>query len=186
MRQISCGSLAIYNKSLQRSFGEYTIMLAALKWGALVGVTSYVVANVVITALGLLLFPHANLTNPGLVAFACLSLFLLLFAFSTAGYFTGRETLRSGLGAAAGVVALAIYAVLSAIYTPGGHAATSTASGATANAIAQGVAALIVLGIAALMGWLGGRPGAQNAKKRKADLAAASVIDSAGEQAKIV
>jgi hypothetical protein len=42
----------------------------------------------------------------------------------------------------------------------------SAVESAFARAVAFVSAALIVFGIAALMGWLGGRPGAANARKR--------------------
>ncbi len=154
--------------------GELDAMLSAVKWGAHAGLGSYLVAQVGLTLLGLALFPTGGsiVDHPGVLIFACLGIFLLLFAFSAAGYYTGRETLKAGLGAVAGLVALALYAALSALYTPGAGASATAPAGASlspvAQAIARGVAALFIFGLAALMGWLGGRPGAQNARRRLA------------------
>lgn len=153
-------------------------MRVALKWGVLVGLAMYLVATVGLTLLALALFPHqpADLDHPGVFTLSCLGIFGLLFACSAAGFFTGRETLRDGYGALAGVVALAVYYVLGLIYTPGqppgaalrGAAAPgqSAAESAFAQAVAALSSALIVFGIAALMGWLGGRPGAARARRR--------------------
>ncbi len=187
-------------------------VFAALKWGALIGVGAYVIARVALTLLATALFgPGApSLENPALFSSLCLGIFLLLFAFSAAGFFAGRETGRAGMGAVAGMAAFVVYAALSQIYSPSSlpagaattaptSVATATPLAATATAIATrsataaaratatataGHAAqplpapsgvtillanltgfLLVLGIAALMGWLGGRPGAQRARK---------------------
>ena len=190
-------------------------MRAALKWGALIGVGTYVIARVALTLLATALFGAGvpSLENPALFSSLCLGIFLLLFAFSAAGFFAGRETGRDGMGAVAGMVTFVVYAALSQIYSPsslpaGSAAATPTAQAtaaaaathiaATATAIATSSATaaratatataghpvqtlpapsgvtillanltsfLLVLGIAALMGWLGGRPGAQRARK---------------------
>lgn len=152
-------------------------MLPTVKWGALFGVATYLVAGVAIPALSLALFPHADNSNPGLVTFECAGLFLLLFAFSAAGYFTGRDTLNAGMGAVAGMFALAIYEALFTLYTPqSGGPSTPVASGAHPSAALQVSAwlasALLEFGLAALMGWLGGRPGATKARKRLSVVAA--------------
>ena len=193
-------------------------MRAALKWGALVGAGVYVIAGVALTLLATALFGPGvpGLDNPALFSSLCLGIFLLLFAFSAAGYFAGRETGRDGAGALAGMVAFVVYAVLSRIYSPSSvptgagaistptvaptatatAAATATHVAATATAVAHATATaaasgghpaqqapppsgvvtllanlisfLLVLGIAALMGWLGGRPGAQRTRKAAA------------------
>jgi hypothetical protein len=151
-------------------------MQAALKWGALVGAASYIVAGLAIPLLAGALFGTPDLSNPGVLTFGCLGIFVLLFGFSAAGYWTGRETLKAGMGAVGGIVALAVYAVLTRLYTPHVHAVSATAATAKVtpaggNAVGQAVAALVadafVLGLAALMGWLGGRPGAQNARRAR-------------------
>lgn len=151
-------------------------MIPAAKWGAITGIVTYLVVAIVLTVVGNLLFGTGAATleaNPGKLAFGCLSIFLLLFAFSAAGFFTGRETLRGGLGALSGMVAFAIYAALFAIYSPGGGgvaaatpAPNSPANSAVAQAIGLLAALVVLLLIAAMMGWLGGRPGAQRARKR--------------------
>jgi hypothetical protein len=155
-------------------------MQPALKWGALVGTASYLVAALALPLLSAALFGTPDLANPGVLVLGCLDIFLLLFGFSAAGYFTGRETLKDRLGAVAGMTAFVVYAVLTAVYTP--HAGGSPASAGTkgsANAVGQAIAAVVadafVLGLAALMGWLGGRPGAQKARRaREAAVGAAS------------
>lgn len=142
------------------------------KWGGVYGVATYLVAGLAIPALSLAVFPHADNSNPGYLTLECAGLFLLLFAFSAAGYYTGRDTLNAGMGALAGMLALAIYEALFTIYTPQG---AGTASAATTKhpSLAVQVSAFLVsmlleFGLAALMGWLGGRPGASKTRKRLA------------------
>jgi hypothetical protein len=155
-------------------------MRIAWKWGGVVGAAAYLIGTLGLTLLARLLFPGqpADVDHPGVFTLSCLGIFGLLFAFSAAGYFTGRDTLQDGLGAVAGMVALAVYYVLSLLYTPGAQFAAALRSGfasvpgkgatesAFADVVATASAALIVFGVAALMGWLGGRPGASNARKR--------------------
>jgi hypothetical protein len=144
-----------------------------MKWGALIGVASYLLMGVGLTVLGIVAFGDGSASlgsNPGKLTLGCMSLFLLLFAFSAAGFFTGRETLNAGMGALAGMVAFAIYGVLITIYAPGASANVlsqdaSTRGGFVLQAMAIFVTVTIPLGIAALMGWLGGRPGAVRGRK---------------------
>lgn len=91
------------------------------------------------------------------------------------------------MGALAGMVAFALYGVLITIYAPGGSANILTADasapgGVASQAMAIFVTVTIPLGIAALMGWLGGRPGA--ARARKAQALAAVVTATAPTSAK--
>lgn len=147
-------------------------MLPIAKWGGVFGVTTYLLAGVAIPALSLALFPHADNANPGLVTFECAGIFLLLFTFSAAGYFTGRDTLNAGMGALAGMLSLAIYEALFTLYTPQAGGTATPTTGKHPNAAVQIsafiVSALLEFGLAALMGWLGGRPGATKARKRLA------------------
>lgn len=153
-------------------------MLSAFKWGGIVGVGAYLLARLGLGLLSSALFgagSPVDLNHPGPFSLACLGIFALLFAFSAAGYFAGRDTLKDGLGAVAGMIAFVAYAALSAIPLglTGSQATTSTTPGAPrqdplTQAIVSLVALLFALGIAALMGWLGGRPGAMNARKRQA------------------
>lgn len=155
-----------------------------MKWGALIGVASYLLVGLGMTLLGALAFgtgPASLDTNPGKLTLGCGSLFLLLFAFSAAGFFAGRETLSAGMGAVAGMVAFAIYGVLVTIYAPGASGNilaqdTSVPGGLVLQAMAIVVTVTIPLGIAALMGWLGGRPGAMRARKARGLIAATDVI----------
>ena len=147
-------------------------MLAAAKWGAAFGALAYLVLRLGLTVLAPTLFGNgpADLDHPALLTSACLGIVGLLFAFSAAGYFAAREAGRAGTGALAGTLAFVLYAALSALYTPGGST-PSAGSPATLSPVAQAASALAALllgiGIAALMGWLGGRPGAQTALRRR-------------------
>lgn len=152
-------------------------MLSALKWGGIVGVSTYLLARLGLGLLSSALFGASSpvdLNHPGPFSLACLGIFALLFAFSAAGYFTGRDTLKAGLGAVAGMIAFAFYAALPAIPLglTSSQAAAPTPSAPRQDpakqAIAGLVALLFALGFAALMGWLGGRPGAMNARRRRA------------------
>ncbi|HEX8033377.1 MAG TPA: hypothetical protein VF510_05995 [Ktedonobacterales bacterium] len=154
-------------------------MLTALKWGGIIGAAAYLFARLGLGLLSSALFGTSSpvdLDHPGPFSLACLGIFALLFAFSAAGYFAGRDTLKDGLGAVAGMIAFAIYAALSAIplHLTGSQApSTSTTPAAPSQnpatqAIVSFIALLFALGIAALMGWLGGRPGAMRARRRRA------------------
>lgn len=154
-------------------------MRAAIKWGALIGVASYLLVGIGLTVVGLMAFGNGTASldsSPGKLSLGCGSIFLLLFAFSAAGYFTGRETLNAGMGALAGLVACAIYGTLITIYAPG---STSNVFALDANApggwVSQAMAIFVTvtipLAIAALMGWLGGRPGAMRTRAARAKAA---------------
>lgn len=162
-------------------------MRFALKWGALTGLGAYVVGRLLLTLGATAIFGAgpSDLDHPGILTSACLGIFIILFAFSAAGYYTGRDTLQAGMGAVAGIVAMAVYAALSAIYTPGASAAQPGQPGISpvAQAISLVMAALVVFGIAALMGWLGGRPGAANARKRRAAKEAREAATAQAEKA---
>lgn len=159
-------------------------MLSALKWGALVGFLIYAIAGLGLPLLANAVFPGAAPSNPGVQAFDCFGIFLVLFGFSVAGFLAGSETLRAGFGALAGGVAMAAYAVLLALFDPIGPriaSATPPRVGPAAQVIASIVAGILVFGLAVLMGWLGGRPGAQAARKRRA--AAGAPVTSGNEPA---
>lgn len=149
-------------------------MRAAALWGGVTGLGAYLILRLGLALLTVLLFGSgsADLDHPGIFASSCLGIFALLFAFSAAGYFAGRDSLRAGMGALAGVISVAVYAALSAIYTPRAGGPPAPASPGTqalpvaAQAASTIVAAALVFGVAALMGWLGGRPGAQNGRRR--------------------
>jgi len=153
-------------------------MRAAALWGSVTGLGAYLILRLGLALLTVLLFGSgsADLDHPGIFTSTCLGIFALLFAFSAAGYFAGRDSLRAGMGALAGMISVAVYAALSALYTPqtsgAGGAATPGPSAQALPLAAQAasaiVAAALVFGIAALMGWLGGRPGAQNGRRRLA------------------
>ena len=109
-------------------------MISVVKWGALVGVSSYLILTIGLTLLNSLLFGTSptDLNHPGSLAFACFGIFGILFAFSAAGYFTGRETRKVGWGVISAMVALIVYYLLGLIYTPGRDTlGKSPATGAT-------------------------------------------------------
>lgn len=143
-------------------------MIAGLKWGALVGVAVYIV-EIVLALFENALSGKAPLdltTHPIEVIPICLLYFGLLFSFSAAGFYTGRETGRARLGAVAAIVTLVVQYLLGLLYTPAstsGHTTTTTqpAGNPISAFLAAIVALLLYIGIAALLGWLGGRPGAQ-------------------------
>lgn len=165
-------------------------MRAALKWGVLTGAGAYIVAQLVLTLGATLIFGSGpgDLNHPGILLSGCLGIFFILFAFSAAGYFTGRDTLKAGMGAVAGMIAFLAYAILSFLYTPQTVPVTpapapksaTPAISPVAAASAFVVSSLVILGIAALMGWLGGRPGATNARRRLGLMAAKSGTEGAG------
>lgn len=162
-------------------------MRAAIKWGVLVGVASYLLVGIALTVLGVLLFGTGPATvdaNPGKLSLACGTLFLLLFAASAAGYFAGRESLSAGMGALAGLLAFAIYGALITIYAPDSSSSVISQDaqmpgGLWIQAMSIIVTVSIPLGIAALMGWLGGRPGAARARKALQTRTPASQEDTA-------
>jgi hypothetical protein len=151
-------------------------MMSAAKWGALVGVCSYVILIVGLTFLSSILFgtSPADFNHPGPLTLACLGIFGVLFAFSAAGYFTGRETRKAAWGAISAIIALTTYYVLSLIYTPGRGSPAGSSTASTAGqlpAVAQVLsviaAAGFVLLLAATMGWLGARPAVQQSEAKK-------------------
>ncbi len=160
-------------------------VIAGLKWGAIVGVAVYIVEVV------LALFENAlsgkaplDLTTHPIEAIPiCLSFFVLLFAFSAAGFCTGRETGQARLGAVAGVVTLVVQYLLGLLYTPASTSGnTTTTTQPAGNPISAFLAAIVALllfvGIAALLGWLGGRPGAQRYKQRQSPVGSAGPSSS--------
>jgi hypothetical protein len=146
-------------------------MLAGLKWGAITGVAVYVVSLAFDVLARALAGRGSGAINehPVLLIPICGVIFALLFACSAAGYYTTRETGVVGHGVFAGVVVYATQFVLSKLYTPVAQAATTTTTPVTtASVIAQVIAGLLVVGIAACMGWLGARPVAQQYARRHA------------------
>jgi len=142
-------------------------MLSAAKWGALVGVATYIVAQILLVIADAAFPGGPNVNNPGAVSLGCLSLLALLFAFSTSGFYTGRETSVAGLGAIAGMITFVVYDALTAIYSFGRETLFATGNvGTLGAALAAVVAFLLYVGLAALIGWLGGRPGASRSARR--------------------
>ena len=150
-------------------------MLSAVKWGALVGVAIYLVSLVItIISNAALGTAPADPSHPGKIALGCLDLLLFVFAFSASGFYTGRETRQAGYGAIAGMVTFVVYGALLSIYS-GGQGFALGAGGATLGqqVIIALIAVVLYLGISALIGWLGGRPGAAQGRARAHRLAAA-------------
>lgn len=137
-------------------------MLAAAKWGAVVGVAVYIISQAIyfigLVALGP---TPADPAHPGKIALGCLNLLIIAFAFSTSGFYTGRETRVAGLGAIAGMVTFAIYGLLIAIVPFGAQVTPGQGGNTLGQDIVLGLIIVVIyLSIAALIGWLGGRPGA--------------------------
>lgn len=158
-------------------------MLSAAKWGALVGVAIYLVSQVITivdqVALGA---GPVDLNHPGKITLGCLELLLIVFAFSASGFYTGRETRMAGYGAIAGMVTFVVYGGLISIYSFGGRAPLGAGGATVGEQIVVGLIAIILyLIIAALIGWLGGRPGAAQGRARANRLAAAQ--EAAHDQA---
>ena len=148
-------------------------MVSAVKWGAIVGVAIYIVSQAIALIGQAALGPApADPSHPGKIALGCVDLLLIAFAFSTSGFYAGRETRVAGYGAIAGMVTFAVYGLLLGLL-PLGTRVTPGAGGASPGQdVILGVVTIAVyLGIAALIGWLGGRPGAARGKAiaRRAD-----------------
>jgi tryptophan-rich sensory protein len=143
-------------------------MLAGLKWGAIVGVAVYVVALAFdVLAIWLTGSGPATINDrPALLIPVCGVIFAILFACSAAGFYVARETGVVGHAAFAGVVVLVVQYVLGQIYSPVARNPATHAPVTAVGVIATLIAGLLVIGIAACMGWLGGRPGAQQHARR--------------------
>jgi hypothetical protein len=161
-------------------------MIAGLKWGAIIGVIVYAVEFGLSALLNLLLAGGSSdpTVRPIVLLPVCMTYFVLIFAFSASGFYTGRETGKAGFGALAGVVTLAVQYVLGLLGSAlSGAVPAATTSGSQLSPVAQIlakiVALLLVLGLAACIGWLGGRPGAQrSARRAKASEAAPATPES--------
>jgi hypothetical protein len=143
-------------------------MQVGLKWGAIVGVAAYLVA-MAFNVLYLALAGKGNATlndHPVLLIPVCGVVFALLFACSAAGFYSTRETGVIRDGVTAGVVVWVVLFVLSKIYTPGTQSGAAPAAQNAGSLIALVIAGLLVVSIAAGMGWLGARPGAQQHARR--------------------
>lgn len=155
-------------------------MLPAVKWGALVGVAIYIISQAITilsdVALGA---GPADPTHPGRIAFGCVDLLLIIFAFSTSGYFAGRQTRQAGYGAIAGMVTFVAYGILLSVYSYGGRQPLG-AGGPTLGqqAVIGLITVVFYLCIAALIGWLGGRPGASQGQARAARAARLAGADT--------
>lgn len=148
-------------------------MLSAAKWGALVGVAMYIILQLIsIISLSTLGPGSIDPNHPGQITLGCLELLLILFAFSTSGFYAGRETRQAGYGAIAGMVTFAVYGVLLSIYSYGRTATSGVSGGALGQQVViELISVTLFLVIAALIGWLGGRPGATQGRARAARLA---------------
>jgi len=164
---------------------NWSALVPPFKWGAIVGAAMYVL-GVGLALLENALTAHQSadvITHPVQLIPICLLYFALLFAFSAAGFYTGRDTGRAGLGAVAGMVTLVVQYVLGRLYTPSVSSAATSAPATRHNAnpglslLAAVVAPLLFLGVAASLGWLGGRPGAQRHLRRLTDSGDVKVVE---------
>jgi hypothetical protein len=137
-------------------------MLSAAKWGAIVGVAIYVISQAITLIGQAALGPApADPSHPAKYALGCLDLLLIIFAFSASGFYTGRETRVAGYGAIAGMVTFAVYGLLLALIPIGARVTLGAGAPTVGQQVVVGLAVVaIYLAIAALIGWLGGRPGA--------------------------
>jgi hypothetical protein len=149
-------------------------MLSAAKWGALVGVAIYFVSQ------GITLINKVALgsgpvdpNHPTAIALGCLNLLLIVFAFSTSGFYAGRETREAGYGAIAGMVTFIVYGALLSIYSVGGRVALGSGGATLGQQVVIGIITIVLyLLISALIGWLGGRPGSAQGRARASRAAA--------------
>lgn len=141
-------------------------MLSAAKWGAIVGVAVYIISQALyFMGLGALGPAAADPSHPGKIALGCVNLLVIAFAFSTSGFYTGRETRVAGLGAIAGMITFAVYGALLALIPVGARVTPGQGGATIGQDVLIGLITIVVyLGIAALIGWLGGRPGAARGK----------------------
>ena len=157
-------------------------MISAAKWGAIIGVVIYIVAQL-LAIISDTAFPGAlGVNNPGAISLGCLSLLLLIFAFSASGFYTGRETRIAGLGAIAGMVTFVIYGLLSAIYSVNGRPGAPQSGGLGTTVVVDVISVALYLGLAALIGWLGGRPGAGRGRASTASSVATIGADESQPQ----
>lgn len=141
-------------------------MRSVAKWGVIVGVATYAVSQIlyVISALALGASPE-DPSHPAGYVLQCVELLLIAFAFSAAGFYTGRETRLAGMGALAGMLTFAIYGLLLSVIPLGAHVAPSSNGLPLGQEIVvEIVSVTLILAIAAFIGWLGGRPGATRGK----------------------
>jgi hypothetical protein len=143
-------------------------MLSAAKWGALVGVAIYLVSQVItLVSQAALGAGPVDPNHPGKIALGCLELLLIVFAFSTSGFYAGRETRRAGYGAVAGMVTFIVYGALLAVYTVGGRMTLGAGGETVGQQVVIGLITIVFyLGLSALIGWLGGRPGSTQGRAR--------------------
>lgn len=156
-------------------------MLSAAKWGALVGVAIYLVAQLITIVSQVAFGPgQIDLNHPGQITLGCLELLLIVFAFSASGFYAGRETRQAGYGAVAGMVTFVVYGALISIYSYGGRVQPGAGGATLGQQIVIGLISIVLyLIISALIGWLGGRPGAAQGRARANRLAAAKEQESA-------
>lgn len=151
-------------------------MRSVAKWGVIVGVAIYAVSQLlyVVSALALGASPE-DPSHPAGYVLQCVELLLIAFAFSAAGFYTGRETRVAGFGALAGMLAFAVYGLLLSIIPVGARIAPAS-NGLTLGQeiVVEIVSVTLILAIAAFIGWLGGRPGATRGKAIAARVAASA------------
>lgn len=145
-------------------------MLPAAKWGAIVGVVIYLVSQgiTVVNRIALGGAP-ADPNHPATITLGCLNLLLIAFSFSASGFYTGRETRQAGLGAIAGMITFVVYGALGSVYSVSGRAQLGFGGATLGEQVIIALVIIVVyLCISALIGWLGGRPGAARAKRTSA------------------
>jgi hypothetical protein len=141
-------------------------MRSIAKWGAIIGVAIYLISQAIyVIGLFTLGATPVDPSHPTAYALGCLDLLLIAFAFSAAGFYTGRETGVAGYGALAGMLTFAVYGLLLAVIPFGARVSPLQGGTTVGQDIVIGIISVgLYLAIAALIGWLGGRPGASRSK----------------------
>ncbi len=147
---------------------------SAMKWGGILGLSSYVF-SIIINIIEGLIFKSGGTnvqTNPGLLIPICMGLFILVFATYIAGYLPASETGKYRPGVAGALISYILSFVLAKIYLPnlpGSPTVTQTNSNGAATVITGVVGFILVLLIITGVGWLGAFYGCKhlNTPKKK-------------------
>jgi hypothetical protein len=149
---------------------EPTNLLAALKWGAIVGVAYYVVNLLMLTVLNAILRVNDNVgSNPLIALPLCIGIFALAFGLYTAGYQAGIARMHVAPGVLSALIMLGLSNLLSRLYSPTTQQiVTKTSSSSSAVGVVGVVSLLFAVGIAAGLGYAGAFYGIKGKLKAQA------------------
>ncbi len=161
--------------SQQPSLGSSQAIKSSVKWGVIIGLSSYVLSIMInMTEKFILQSGGTNAqTNPGLLIPICLGLFILVFATYIAGYLPAMETGTYAPGIASALLSYILSALLEKLYLPnlpGSPTVVQTNTNAIVAFITNVVGLILVLLIITGVGWLGAFYGCKhrnNPKKKK-------------------